>query len=189
MLKQNIKCLFFLIIFFCCHPVCYFLAGWAGEREPGSLLIMQMSEDVCVKILCGNISEFIELFTRLLVYYFGDLSFDVHIFKIFIFGNEIQTFDLESDNELGHKHWTAFFRNRIFCMEYQFEATSCFWWNKPICYSILWLNIMNKFVALTIHQQTTIFRTITKIIIQFVKEVLFCKNIFYQWSVGLIEMH
>ena len=59
-------------------------------REPGSLLIMQMSEDVCVKILCGNISEFIELFTRLLVYYFGDLSFDVQIFKIFIFGMKLR---------------------------------------------------------------------------------------------------
>ena len=46
---------------------------------------MQMSGDVCVKILCGNISEFIELFTRLLVYYFGDLSFDVHTFLKYLF--------------------------------------------------------------------------------------------------------
>ena len=64
---------------------------------------MQMSEDVCVKILCGNISEFIELFTRFLVYYSGDLFFDVQILKYFIFGMKSRRLISSQIMNLGEK--------------------------------------------------------------------------------------
>ena len=164
-----------------------FSGGLSCEGERGGwLLIMQMSEDVCVKILCGNISEFIELFTRLLVYYFGDLSFDVHTFLKYLFSE--WNSDVWSRGEimnLGINIEQLFLCNQIFCMKKQFEATSCFQRNKPICYSILWLNLKQIYC---INNLSTIFRTITKIIIQFIKEVLFGMKIFFpRWTFGLMH--
>ena len=131
-----------------------FSGGLSCEGERGGwLLIMQMSEDVCVKILCGNISEFIELFTRLLVYYFGDLSFDVHTFLKYLFSE--WNSDVWSRGEimnLGINIEQLFLCNQIFCMKKQFEATSCF--NVTNLFVTQYFDwTLNKSIALTIYQQ------------------------------------
>ena len=118
----------------------------------------------------------------------GFILWCTHIFKIFIFGMKFRRLISSEIMNLGINIEQLFLCNQIFCMKKQFEATSCFQRNKPICYSILWLNLKQIHC---INNSSTIFRTITKIIIQFIKEVLlFCMKIFFpRWAFGLIEMH
>ena len=142
-----------VFVWFLLPPCMFFLAAWAARGRGGWMLIMQMSEDVCVKILCGNISEFIELFTRLLVYYFGDLSFDVHTFLKYLFSE--WNLDVWSRGEIMNLGINI---EQLFCVTRSFVWKSNL--KQPLVSNVTNLFVtqyfdwtLNKSIALTIHQQ------------------------------------
>ena len=139
---------------FCCHPVCFF---WRPELRGGARRLTAHYANVW-GCLCKN---FMWQYFRIywIVYKVASLLFRgfilwcTHIFKIFIFGMKFRRLISGWDNELGHKHWTAFL-----CVTKSFVWKSNL--KQPLVSNVTNLFVtqyfdwtLNKSIALTIYQQ------------------------------------